>query len=50
MPAAAADAISIGHLEGAADGLSPAVAALVVAAWTALFLAGAWLALERRDA
>ena len=50
MPVAAADAVSIGHLEGAAGGLPPAPGALVAVAWTALFLGAAWLAFERRDA
>jgi ABC-2 type transport system permease protein len=49
-PIAASDAVSIGHLPGAEDGLSPAVAILAVAAWAALFLGGAWALLERRDA
>ena len=47
---AAWDAISIGHLPDAADGLSPAVALLAVAAWIVIFLGGAWAVLERRDA
>ena len=50
LPGAASDAIAMGHLEGMPDGLSPAIAALVVIAWLAVFLAAAWLALERRDA
>ena len=50
LPGDAADSISIGHLEGAADGLSPGIASLVVAAWLAAFLGAAWLAFERRDA
>ncbi len=50
LPGAASDAISMGHLEGVADGLPPGLATLVVAAWLAIFLAGAWVALERRDA
>lgn len=50
MPGAASDAIAVGHLEGSSSGLSPAVAALVLVAWLALFLGGAWNALERRDA
>ena len=50
VPTAASDAISIGHLPDTAAGLSPAVAALVVAGWLALFLGGAWALFERRDA
>lgn len=50
MPTDAADAISLGHLPGAADGLSPGIASLVVIAWLAAFLAAAWVAFERRDA
>jgi ABC-2 type transport system permease protein len=50
LPGAASDAIAFGHLPDAPHGLSPAVAALVLAGWTALFLGGALLALERRDA
>ena len=49
-PGAASDAIAIGHLDGAAAGLSPGVAAIVVVAWMAAFLAAAWLVFERRDA
>ena len=50
LPGAAADAISLGHLEGATDGVAPGVGAFVVIAWLAIFLAAAWLALDRRDA
>jgi ABC-2 type transport system permease protein len=50
LPGAASDAIAFGHLPDAPHGLSPAVAALVLLGWTALFLGGAWAALERRDA
>jgi ABC-2 type transport system permease protein len=50
LPMSAADAISIGHLPDTAAGLSPAVAALVVAGWVAVFLGGAWAVFERRDA
>jgi len=50
LPGAASDAIAMGHLEGVAEGLSPVIAALVVVAWLAVFLAGAWIVLERRDA
>lgn len=50
LPGAASDAIAMGHLEGMPDGLPPAIAALVVIAWLAVFLGGARLALERRDA
>ncbi|MGZ8650259.1 MAG: ABC transporter permease subunit [Solirubrobacteraceae bacterium] len=50
VPMAASDAISLGHLPDAAAGLSPAVAALVVAAWLAVFLGAAWAIFERRDA
>lgn len=50
LPGAASDAIAFGHLPDAPHGLSPAVAALVLLGWTALFLVGALLALERRDA
>ncbi len=50
VPMAAGDAISIGHLPDSAAGLSPALAALVVAGWLALFLGGAWAMFERRDA
>ena len=49
-PIAASDAITIGHLPDAADGLSPALALLAVAAWLAIFLGGAWAVLEQRDA
>lgn len=49
-PSAASDAISVGHLPGAGDGLSPALAAPVLTAWLAVFLGGAWAAIERRDA
>jgi ABC-2 type transport system permease protein len=50
LPGAAADAVSVGHLAGAPDGVSPAVGVLVVVAWLASFLAAAGAALERRDA
>jgi ABC-type transport system involved in multi-copper enzyme maturation permease subunit len=50
LPGAASDAIAFGQLPDAPHGLSPAIAALVLAGWTALFLGGALLALERRDA
>jgi ABC-2 type transport system permease protein len=50
VPMAASDAIALGHLPGAAEGLSPAVAALVVAGWLVVFLGGAWALFERRDA
>lgn len=50
LPGAASDAIAFGHLPDAPHGLSPAVAVLVLLGWTALFLGGAWAALERRDA
>ncbi len=50
IPMAAADAIAIGHLPDTAAGLSPALGALVVAGWLALFLGGAWALFERRDA
>jgi ABC-2 type transport system permease protein len=50
LPMAAGDAIAIGHLPDTAAGLSPAVGALVVAGWLAVFLGGAWAVLERRDA
>jgi len=49
LPGAASDAIAIGHLEGSSTGLAPGVAALVLIAWLAVFLGGAWAALERRD-
>jgi ABC-2 type transport system permease protein len=49
-PIAASDAITIGHLPDAADGLSTGLALLAVAAWLAIFLGGAWAVLERRDA
>src|SRR5215213_5510057 len=44
------DALALGHLPGAAEGLSPAVAALVIAGWLVAFLGGAWALFERRDA
>lgn len=50
LPSDAADAISLGHIQGAADGLSPGIASFVVVAWLAAFFAAAWLAFERRDA
>jgi hypothetical protein len=50
LPGAASDAIAFGHLPDAPHGLSPVVAAIVLLGWTALFLGGAWAALERRDA
>ena len=50
VPVTAGDSIAIGHLPDAAAGLSPAVAALVVAGWLVLFLGGAWAVFERRDA
>lgn len=50
LPGDASDSIALGHLEGAADGLSPGLASVVVVAWLAAFLAAAWLAFERRDA
>lgn len=50
VPMAASDAISIGHLPDTAAGLSPALAALVVTGWLAVFLGGAWAMFERRDA
>jgi ABC-2 type transport system ATP-binding protein len=37
-------------LEGSSAGLAPGVAALVVAAWLAVFLGGARAVFERRDA
>jgi ABC-2 type transport system permease protein len=45
-----AAAITFGHLPDAPHGLSPAVAAIVLVAWLAVFLGGALFALERRDA
>jgi ABC-2 type transport system permease protein len=45
FPGAASDGLS-----GAADGLAPGLSLVVVLAWTAAFLAAAWIALERRDA
>lgn len=50
LPGAASDAIAFGQLPDAPHGLAPLPAALVLIAWTALFLGGAWAALERRDA
>jgi hypothetical protein len=50
VPMAASDAIAIGHLPDAAAGLSPAIAALVVLGWLAVFLASAWAVFDRRDA
>ncbi len=50
LPGPASDAIAFGHLADAPHGLSPAAAAVVLAGWLALFLGGAWAALERRDA
>lgn len=50
MPMSAGDALSIGHLPDTAAGLSPAIAALVVAGWLVVFLGGAWAVFERRDA
>lgn len=45
FPGAASDGLS-----GAADGLAPGLALVVVLAWTAAFLASAWIVFERRDA
>lgn len=45
FPGAASDGLS-----GAADGLAPGLSLAVVLAWTAAFLACAWLVFERRDA
>ncbi len=50
LPGAASDALAFGRLPDAPHGLAPVPAALVLLAWTALFLGGALLALERRDA
>ena len=50
VPMAAGDAIALGHLPDAAVGLSPAIAGLVVAGWLAVFLGGAWVVFNRRDA
>jgi ABC-2 type transport system permease protein len=50
LPGAASDAIAFGQLPDAPHGLAPVPAVLVLLAWTALFLGGAWAALERRDA
>jgi ABC-type transport system involved in multi-copper enzyme maturation permease subunit len=50
LPGPASDAIALGRLPDAPHGLSPVPATLVLLAWTALFLGGAWAALERRDA
>jgi ABC-2 type transport system permease protein len=50
VPMAASDAIATGHLPDAAAGLSPAIAALVVLGWLAVFLGGAWAVFDRRDA
>ena len=50
LPGAASDALAFGQLPDAPHGLAPAVAATVLLGWTALFLGGALLALERRDA
>jgi ABC-2 type transport system permease protein len=49
VPMAASDAIAIGHLPDAGAGLSPAIAALVVLGWLAVFLGAAWVVFERRD-
>lgn len=45
FPGAASDGLS-----GTADGLAPGLSLVVVLAWTAAFLASAWLVFERRDA
>ena len=45
FPGAASDGLS-----GAADGLAPGLSLAVVLAWTAAFLAAAWIVFERRDA
>jgi ABC-type transport system involved in multi-copper enzyme maturation permease subunit len=45
FPGAASDGLS-----GAADGLAPGLSLAVVLAWTAAFLASAWIVFERRDA
>ncbi len=50
LPGPAGDAVSIGHLDASAHVFSPIVGALLVIAWTALFLGAAWAALEARDA
>jgi ABC-2 type transport system permease protein len=50
LPGAASDALAVGQLPDSGGGLSPAPAAIVTIAWTALFVGAAWLVLERRDA
>lgn len=50
LPAAAAEAITSGHLESATEAMAPALAGFVLAAWLAVFLGGAWGTLARRDA
>ena len=49
-PGPASDAVAVGHLEGVTTPLSAGVGLLLVLAWTAVFLGGAWALLERRDA
>jgi ABC-2 type transport system permease protein len=49
-PGPASDAVAVGHLEGVTTPLSAGAGLLLVIAWTALFLGGAWALLERRDA
>jgi len=51
LPGPASDSVAIGHLDpGAAMYLDTPLAAIVVVAWLAAFIGGAWLALTRRDA
>ena len=50
MPGPASDAVAVGHLEGVTTPISAGVGLLLVLAWTAVFLGGAWALLERRDA
>ena len=49
LPGAASDSLTLPHFADSPDGLSPGMAALVVAGWLAAFLGLALIALDRRD-
>jgi MFS family permease len=50
LPGRADEALSTGHLAGSTVHMAPALAVLIIVAWLAALLAGAWALLERRDA
>ena len=50
FPGSATDSLTISHLPDGAENIGTGVAILVTAAWLAVFIGGAYVALTRRDA